>query len=505
MQSNSASSRCPVGARAGVWLTAALVLSAASPVRAQEADVEPDFNVQRFYPAPGPRNFLTTRGARVDGEMAYSLGLLASYGFEPFAVQSCITDAGESCSESGARRVTDVKVVENLLTADLMGSLTPIPILQLGLRLPVTWVKGQGLGSDGLSDPDGLSAVGLSDPELEAKLRAVGESDAPFVLGVAAFVTAPLGNLIAEDKYLGDGTPTAGGRVILDLAQGPLLAALNVGGALRGSSSIGAAKVGSELRYSAAAGFQVSPVFRVMADVFGSTRFSSESGENVMEALGAVQIQPVDLPVVFTAGAGGGVMDGIGVPTVRAMVGAMYAFERKDQDDDGLDDKDDQCPTEPEDRDGYQDGDGCPDGDNDLDAIADSSDKCPNQAEDMDGFEDTDGCPDLDNDKDGLPDVADQCPNEPETKNNYKDEDGCPDEADTDNDGVPDDRDQCPQDAEDTDGFQDTDGCPDPDNDNDGVPDAQDECIDEPETVNAFEDEDGCPDEPPPGFKPPKR
>ena len=37
--------------------------------------------------------------------------------------------------------------------------------------------------------------------------------------------------------------------------------------------------------------------------------------------------------------------------------------------------------------------------------------------EDKDGFEDTDGCPDPDNDKDGIPDVSDKCVNEPETIN----------------------------------------------------------------------------------------
>ncbi|HEY1534850.1 MAG TPA: OmpA family protein, partial [Polyangiaceae bacterium] len=53
---------------------------------------------------------------------------------------------------------------------------------------------------------------------------------------------------------------------------------------------------------------------------------------------------------------------------------------------------------------------------------------CPNAAEDKDGFEDQDGCPDPDNDKDGIPDAQDLCPNEPETVNGYADTDGCPDE-----------------------------------------------------------------------------
>ena len=132
-----------------------------------------------------------------------------------------------------------------------------------------------------------------------------------------------------------------------------------------------------------------------------------------------------------------------------------------DTDGDGLMDDVDKCPNEPEDKDGFQDDDGCPDGDNDGDGIADATDKCAMEPEDKDGFQDDDGCPEADNDSDGLADASDKCPNE----------------------------------AEDKDGFQDDDGCPDPDNDGDGVADAADKCVDQPETKNGYQDDDGCPDE----------
>ena len=69
------------------------------------------------------------------------------------------------------------------------------------------------------------------------------------------------------------------------------------------------------------------------------------------------------------------------------------------------------------------------DKDTDGDGIPDSIDKCPNEPEDKDGFQDEDGCPDPDNDGDGILDVNDKCPNEPETFNGYQDSDGCPDEV----------------------------------------------------------------------------
>lgn len=134
-----------------------------------------------------------------------------------------------------------------------------------------------------------------------------------------------------------------------------------------------------------------------------------------------------------------------------------------DTDGDGLTDDVDQCPQEPEDADGFQDDDGCPDNDNDADGVPDADDQCRDEPEDADGFQDEDGCPDLDNDSDGLADDVDKCPNEPEDK----------------------------------DGFEDEDGCPDLDNDGDGVADVDDKCPAQPETINQYEDADGCPDEVP--------
>jgi OOP family OmpA-OmpF porin len=138
--------------------------------------------------------------------------------------------------------------------------------------------------------------------------------------------------------------------------------------------------------------------------------------------------------------------------------------------------------------------------DTDGDGIPDSVDKCPTQPEDKDGFQDDDGCPDPDNDGDGIPDAQDKCPMVPETKNGIDDDDGCPEE-DKDGDGIVGSADKCPDAAEDKDGFQDDDGCPDPDNDGDGVPDAQDKCPTTLETRNGYLDDDGCPDELPAAVK----
>ncbi len=195
----------------------------------------------------------------------------------------------------------------------------------------------------------------------------------------------------------------------------------------------------------------------------------------------------------------------------------VVRIEETDRDGDGILDKDDRCPDQPEDKDGFEDQDGCPDPDNDKDGvldvndkcplipgpkenngcpveapkdrdndgIPDNVDKCPDQAEDHDGFQDDDGCPELDNDGDGIVDTADKCPNEAGPIQNL----GCP-VTDKDGDGIPDKLDKCPDEPEDKDGFQDDDGCPDLDNDSDGIPDGQDKCPNE----KGPSENGGCPD-----------
>jgi outer membrane protein OmpA-like peptidoglycan-associated protein len=84
---------------------------------------------------------------------------------------------------------------------------------------------------------------------------------------------------------------------------------------------------------------------------------------------------------------------------------------------------------EAEDKDKFEDDDGCVEKDNDNDGILDAMDKCPNDAEDKDGFQDADGCSEPDNDGDGIIDLQDRCPEQKEVINGNQDDDGCPDKG----------------------------------------------------------------------------
>jgi len=200
----------------------------------------------------------------------------------------------------------------------------------------------------------------------------------------------------------------------------------------------------TDFQWDAAAGLRLMPLPVLGIDLNARYLMSLDAGEEYTSESGDITFDDRFDNFEFTVG-------------VFALLGKLPP---KDRDGDGIVDKEDDCPDDPEDKDGFQDEDGCPDPDNDQDGILDGEDGCPNEPEDKDRFEDQDGCPDPDNDKDGIADRQDGCPDEPEDK----------------------------------DGFEDQDGCPDPDNDKDGIADKDDRCPLDPETRNGIEDEDGCPD-----------
>ncbi len=393
------------------------------------------------------------------------------------------------------------RIIEHRLGGHLLASVGFFDILEVGLGLPFVLVQ---TGDTSLSLA-GLSTADLGDLRLD--LKAAWPERFGDLFGIALGATVRFGTGSA-DGFSSDGVAGFDPRLILDLQTEWFGVALDFGYRLRKNAALDTLAVKDELRY--ALGFVV-PVadlagwtslggLDALLELWGSTPAEDPTtapNRNPLEMLGGVRWR-APCGFVASAGIGGGLTRGYTSPAVRAFVEVGYAAAPPppgppDADDDGIPDDSDRCPNEPEDEDGFQDDDGCPDLDNDGDTIPDDDDDCPDQAEDVDRFEDDDGCPDPDNDNDTIPDVDDQCPNEPETVNGVLDDDGCP-EQDRDGDTIVDQADQCPDQPEDRDGFADDDGCPDLDNDNDTIPDADDDCPDEPETVNGEEDDDGCPD-----------
>ena len=362
--------------------------------------------------------------------------------------------------------------------------------LEIAAGLPVTLYQS-GQSVPGVATP---SIVGVGNLRLGVKAQLLSRKG--FGFGSALLVSAPIGvgSFTYEKGFTGDA------RVFADYSRGRLGLGIQTNVRLRSPTHFYDLAVGNELGLVAGASFQLFRKTSLLFELAGNTALANPYAnfqQSPTEVLAGVR-QRFGKTWLTIAG-GPGLTDGYGSPIFRAVAAFTWANRPPDADNDGIPDDNDLCPEIPEDRDGFEDTDGCPDPDNDKDGILDVSDKCPDQAEDKDGFEDSDGCPDPDNDKDGILDANDKCPDKAETVNDFEDTDGCPDEVppsvDTDKDGIVDEDDECPEEPEDKDGFEDEDGCPDPDNDKDGILDANDKCPLEPETINGVDDDDGCPDQ----------
>jgi outer membrane protein OmpA-like peptidoglycan-associated protein len=327
---------------------------------------------------------------------------------------------------------------------------------------------------------DSASPLGASDVE-GSRLGDFGvdgrfsilDRAAPVELALAATLRLPTGDQAA---YASDGGATIWPRALLSKQLGADGTVLNfsLGPVFRPSRQNANLKLGSQLRLTAGALLALTRVVGVTCEASTSTTTSDPFEARSTPVEGALGGRLTFASVVLGTSLGTGLTSGVGAPDARwlatiALPGPVQepsapptpkAAVDDDVDHDGVRGATDLCPTRAEDRDRFEDHDGCPEGDNDHDGVLDSADKCPDSAEDLDGFEDGDGCSEVDNDHDGILDLADKCPDKAEDLDHWQDEDGCTDE-DNDQDGILDAQDKCPNEAESKNGVDDADGCPD--------------------------------------------
>ena len=466
---------------------AAAALLLGRTVAAQTATVphQPDFSVERLTPTPGPPAGFSVESA----DTGTTFTLVTTLASDPLVIRSF---------RNGQMITTPVGL---RLDADLGGSYA-WDRWQIGAAVPVVlYQQGDRLSGLDLNEPGAgasLSTAALGDVRLYGKAQILVPARG-YGAGVAVDVVAtlPTGD---QSQFAGEGGPIVELRLVGSYRAARWAVAANAGARLR-SQPIRffnpQVVQGNELAWGFA-GLLDLPLLRRMAPVAVAELAGDWGGDDGPSPAEARLGLRAHVAPRWTVGLGGGFGLGgkraIGAPGARGLLEVQFTpTPQSDADGDGIPDALDQCPTEPEDKDGFQDADGCPDPDNDGDGIPDVLDQCPNEPEDKDNFRDDDGCPDPDNDEDGIPDALDKCPNQPEDKDGFQDADGCPDK-DNDGDGIPDIFDMCPDEPEDKDGFEDEDGCPDPDNDQDGVPDKDDKCPAQAEDKDGWEDADGCAD-----------
>ncbi|ADO68122.1 OmpA family protein [Stigmatella aurantiaca] len=479
-------------------LLSALVLSTSA--LAQPAGL-PEFEVERIEFNPSGAGSLVLGTGQVLPGDSFRLALIGHYENRPLTPS--IPDAS---AENGRR---EVPLINHRTTAHLVGAYGLGGNVEVGLQVPVILSNERGLlENTPFGTPEG--GVKLGTPIATFNLGILTQSEAiPVDLAAGVSLGLPLGSDQALARESG---PRAIPRITVGRESDGFRTGFELGAALRPRVTIGTGE-SSEAYNTLRLGTSVATVgegLRYEGNLLLNIPFGTESLS--AEALVGVRGPRSSGIEVFALG-GMGFGGTLGTPDFRVMLGAAYGgmparcvaggkhtpaqCPDLDDDNDGVKNSDDACPTEG----GKVDTKGCPLKDEDKDGVEDVADKCPQTPgaasaqgcpdQDGDGIQDSEdkcpaaagnaagqGCPDKDGD--GIDDASDRCPAEAGPAERQ----GCP-IKDADNDGVLDEQDSCPNEA----GLPELKGCPAKDADNDTLADHLDNCPNEAGPV----DNQGCP------------
>ena len=350
-----------------IWLATAL-----GTARADGLDGE------RFVPSVGAEGTFVDEHPSVPSHLGWSLGLFLNFADDQVVLRDAAGTVASHPLHTG-------------LTTDLTASLGLFGWSELGVGLPLHLIYSGDAYTAGTARLD--ANAGIGDLRLVPKFALLrrGNLQRHVLLGLAVPVSFPTGS---DEAVRG-----AGGFAV----QPELLFAYHVGRLGLGFD------VGYRWRSHHPADLPWGD--EVTLDPWLSvalTRALTLRVEGYAEKTVGANVSGADFPFELLAGidyaigswdlylgASRGITDGIGNPAFRIIGGVRYRHDSprhegfEDTDHDGIPDKDDRCRDEPEDEDGFEDEDGCPDPDNDEDGVPDAQDECP----ELKGDRAHDGCP----------------------------------------------------------------------------------------------------------------
>ena len=326
---------------------------------------------ERFVPATGVDGGFVLEHPDVPFHLGWGLGLFVNVADDPVVSQ-------------GANGQVLGRIVDTAGTADLVGSLGLWGRTEFGFDLPVHFIYS--------GDPYTLGGTtlqanaGVGDLRFVPKIALVrsGSLERHVLLSLAVPIGFPTGNSLA---LRGADAFSVQPELLFAAHLGRLALLFDAGYKYR-SKHPALLPFGDEITFGGGLAYGLTDALSLRGEVFAEKEvgaavsgadFPLEALLGISYAIGNVELY---------AGASKGVTDGIGDPDFRIIGGIRYRSHAEphegfgDSDGDGVLDKDDRCPDDKEDVDGFQDQDGCPDPDNDHDGIPDTDDECPELAGD---------------------------------------------------------------------------------------------------------------------------
>ncbi len=372
-----------------VRLTVSL-LAFVSPGANARAQTVPSIDARTWQPSPDPSASLVLEPATTPGAWQWNVGAWAHYAQDPVVLRN----------STGV----ESRPVAHLVAADLVAEIGLGDRAAVGLDVPAfLWQDGTSSLPVGVVTGGTVPASGIGDVSALGKVTLVSNDRQSVVAGwglaVLAAVSIPTGD---RASFLSDGAVGASMRVLCEYALGVGAVRAVVGYSARAErtwpdATVGGVPFGNALPW--ALGVVVRPKALTAAVDPDDRQLWEIAAHGELPAgpvapfglgkAGASSLSPALLGVddrvalgherdaYVLAGGELGLDTAVGVPVFRAVVSVGWAPRPHDRDADGVPDEKDQCPDLPEDRDGVQDADGCPEDDADGDGILDRDDACP--------------------------------------------------------------------------------------------------------------------------------
>lgn len=350
--------------------------------------------IDEFRPAIDSRGYLTLNASQTlgHGEMSFGLGSL-QWGRKLLSF------------EAGPATYSVDNMISATLVAALGLHLGGVP-LEVGASLPFTIMNGS-RGPDALGDPNNpnddklyrLAGQGIGDFGFHVKAHLADAGRLGF--GAIASLYVPTG--ASRDPFLGEAAATPQLVAIADATLGNVRLAINGGIRLRRTTTfmdmgsggtpatMGSITTSTALPVGIAAAWGVVPEkIELVTEVFGAIPIGDHHGYQSLEALGGIKVY-LAKNSFLSLGAGRGLVPGeAGNPDFRAVIGIVFEPKPAQRMSQNVPDEDGVIAMGPP----VKHDDGL--GDRDNDGIFDKDDKCPDEPENYNGVDDEDGCPEQD-------------------------------------------------------------------------------------------------------------
>jgi len=350
-------------------ITLGVFLASVSVAHAQN-----ELDTERFKPAVTSDGWVNAEGSGVHPtEDPLEFGIYANYARNTLVA----VDA--------AGNITN-HYVSGRLGFDVLASITLARPVAIGIDIPFY------VAQSGDANP---SSAGLGDIRVVPKFQILDDVKKHVGLAIIAEIRAPshTGDFAGGARY----SPVFVPRILIDHRFGGLRLGASAGALFREITTFMNVTSASEFVYQADIAYRFggrAGPFEIGFEANGALGLKTlGTPEAPLEGLPYISIFPNDMWEI-QAGAGIGFVAGYGTPVVRGFLGVRFHPVFHDRDHDGVSNNRDRCPDVPEDRDGVEDDDGCPEHDADMDGVPDSQDKCPTEKETINGYKDEDGCPD---------------------------------------------------------------------------------------------------------------